>query len=96
MLYANLVSTKLRGNWFCFHNHNMQVTYFTGFAREDIDKLTRHFGSESTQTYFHIYKYDCLRVEIQINIYPNGGEGSHFLSLIGLNLPSGKRRMIFT
>lgn len=61
MLYANLVSTKLRGNWFCFHNRNLQVTSFPGFAIGDIDKLSGHCGSESTHACIHLHKYDCLR-----------------------------------
>lgn len=73
MLYANLVSTKLRGNWFCFHNHNLQVASFPGFAIGDTDKLSGYRGSEFTQTCTHLYKYDRLRqiftlVSIQIKM----------------------------
>lgn len=58
MLYANLVSTKLRGNWFCFHNCNLQVTSFPGFAIGDTDELAGHCGSESIQACIYLYKCD--------------------------------------
>lgn len=83
MLYANLVSTKLRGNWFCFHNHNLQVASFPGFAIGDIDKLSGHCGSEFTQTRTHLYKYDCLRADIHTSLYPNRDEGFHAFHLMG-------------
>ena len=65
MLYANLVSTKLRRNQFCLHNCNLRVR---SSLAELCDRkiLTNLLGAKGiiSHTYTHINIYICIYIYI--------------------------------
>lgn len=68
MLYANLVSTKLRRNQFCFHNCNLKVgsSLTKLFCRK---MLTNLLGSRGANSRTHILSICVFVIIIIISTY---------------------------
>ena len=88
MLYANLVSTKLSRNQFCFHNCNMQVgSFLTKLCYRKIAanllgaRITNSRAHTQITTYTHVHMCVYVYSYYHTHLYSTGYLGFYFACL---------------